>query len=243
MTHEPTANMNPGDKPQPSISGTRRLRLWLTGGTVALALGALLLGGTALAQDDATTGDSLRQAFIDKLAEKLGLTPDELKTTMREAGIEVVDDAVASGELTEQQGEALKARIESGHAFFHVGHGRACRVLLRYAVGLDTIATTLGMTTDELRAELETGTALTDIITAQGSTVAEVVDALVAKAQTALDGAVAAGRLTQAQADKILAELPERLTEKIESGFVGPWHHHWFNGDDASDGEDATPTI
>ena len=40
------------------------------------------------------------------------------------------------------------------------------------------------MTGDELRAELEGGATLTDVITAQGSTVEAVVDGLVADAET-----------------------------------------------------------
>lgn len=201
-------------------------RRWfgMAGGGVAIALAALLaFGGAAFAQTDGTTGTGLGQAFIDNLAGKLGLSSDELEATIEESQNEIIDDAVASGELTEEQGEAMKERAANGGGFGFgpggggFGPGRAGH-LGRGALNLDTIAETLGITSDELRAELEAGTPLGEIITAQGSTVEEVVAALVADMQTQLDEAVAEGQLTQEEADARLADLEERLTTAIESG-------------------------
>ncbi len=127
---------------------------------------------------------------------------------------------------------------------------------IRHAITLDTVAETLGLTPVELITQLEAGTALTDIITTQGSTVADVVDALVAEAQDVLDLVVHNGRMTQAEADERLAALPADLTERIESGMM--LHRSGPGGRDGADcepgmtpdavtpdsgtDEDATPT-
>ncbi|RIK39043.1 MAG: hypothetical protein DCC58_15855 [Chloroflexi bacterium] len=230
---EPTADQRP----------RTRKRRWLLSAGLGLSLCALLLGGSALAASSATR-DNLQQDFLDRLAGKLGITTEELNTAIEAAGNETVDAALANGEITEDQAAALKERIADGNAFRFggFGHGK-WRHFGGPGLGLETIATTLGMTTDELRAELKAGTALTDIITAQGSTVEQVVDALVAEAEARLAEKVAAGDITQAQADALLAELPARLTDAIENGCVGPGRHHgtgmpgWENQDSDTEAE------
>ena len=216
---------------------TGRLRRWFAAGVVGLTLGALLLGGTALAQSDAD-GDDPDQSFIERLAGKLGLTSDELVATIKETRIEMVDEAVADGRLTESQGEALRERIENADGSFL--SGLRDRAVGRYAWGqlditLDTVAVQLQMSTDELRAELEAGATLEEVIVAQGTTVDAVVAALVADAETTLAVAVADGELTQDQADRILENLPERLTRMIEHG-LPRCHHHWSGGDESDAG-------
>ena len=52
--------------------------------------------------------------------------------------------------------------------------------------------------------------------------------------------AVANGSLTQDQADQILANLPDRLTQMIENGLPGGCDR-WFN-DDAESTDDAQET-
>jgi polyhydroxyalkanoate synthesis regulator phasin len=243
MTHEPTQVTT--DEPSGRAT-SRRLGRWLTGAVAGLALCAVLIGGTALAQTDGA-GSGLQQAFLERLAERLGITTAELQTAMTEAGNAAVDDAVASGDLTQEQGDAMKERIAGDDDFSGFGRGHRWHGPggPGHAVHLDTIATTLGMTTDELRAELEAGTTLTDIIAAQSQTVDAVVDALVAEKQAMLDEKVAEGHITQAEADAILADLPARLTEMIESNTFrfGGHHHHWLDGDSSTDNStDATPT-
>jgi hypothetical protein len=227
-----------------TASPRRSIRRWFAGGVVGLTVAALLLGGTAFAQtDESTTATDLGGSFMSRLAEKLGITADELEAAIDESAIETIDEAVAAGRLTEEQGERLKERVASttGFRFFGPrGHfGGPCSG--RVGVALDTVAATLNMSIDDLIAELRGGKTLSEIITERGSSVDAVVDALVAEAETRLAEKVADGDITQAQADAILAELPDRLTELIENGlpfggrrdFRGPWF--------GPESDDATP--
>jgi polyhydroxyalkanoate synthesis regulator phasin len=208
-----------------------RLGRWIAGGGLVVATFVFLVTGTAFAQSD-TAATSLRQSFIERLAEKLGVTTDELTNAAESAANEIIDEAVERGDLTEEQGNRVRARIASDLPFFGLGHGHGggfgdCGPLgVRFS--LDTIAGTLGMSIEDLRSELRDGTPLTDIIAAQGSTVDEVVDALVADAESRLDQAVTDGQLTREQADEVLAGLSDRLTEMFESDVSGRPHHHSF---------------
>lgn len=195
----------------------------LSGGGLALALCAVLLGGTALADsvDDEESGFGLSQRFVERLAGKLGLTSDELTATIKETQVELIDEAAAEGRITEERAEEMKEHITSTEGLMGFGHGRAFmhgRMSVARHISVDTIAVTLDMTVSELRMELAAGATLSEIITARGMTVEQVVDALVAEAEARLDLAVESGRLTQAEADEKLADLPERLTEAIENG-------------------------
>src|SRR3954453_8760238 len=78
------------------------------------------------------------------------------------------------------------------------------------------VAKILGITPQELRTQLEAGKTLAQIAAAQGISKADLVNKLVAAAKTDLAAAVKAGRLTQAQADKISANLEARITKRVD---------------------------
>ncbi len=233
------------------VRRTRRpgRRRWLAIASVALLIGALTVGGTVAAESGSPAGDgSLRESFLTRLANNLGIGRDQLDEAITTAGAETIDEAVTSGALTQTQGDALKQRLENGNLFrLNLRHGRIGSGLFGHGDGMATVAATLGISTDDLRAELESGSTLDEVITAHGSSVEAVVDALVAEATVDLDQAVANGTLTQAQADQILANLPDQLTQAIENGFpCGPRmdHHHSAGPDDASpETTEATPTL
>lgn len=216
------SEQTPEMSPQISDDSTRRRgkRRWLTIVSLALVVGTLAIGGTVAAESgSSTTGEGLRESFLSRLAGNLGISRDTLDQAITTAGNETVDDAVSNGDLTQQQGDALKQRVTDGTAFaFGKGHGRSGRAMFGHGDGMATIASTLGITTDELHAELQAGATMEEVITGHGSTVETVVDALVAEAKVDLDQAVADGKLTQAQADEMLANLPERMTHMIENG-------------------------
>jgi hypothetical protein len=48
---------------------------------------------------------------LNSLAQEKGITSDELKKSMLDEKIKIIDDAVAKGTLTKEQGDAAKARI------------------------------------------------------------------------------------------------------------------------------------
>jgi hypothetical protein len=78
---------------------------------------------------------------------------------------------------------------------------------------LGTAATALGMTADELRAELEEGRSIAQVAEERDVDVQVVVDALVAEGTERLEAAI--------------AELPERAAELVErEGLPGRGHGH-----------------
>ena len=82
------------------------------------------------------------------------------------------------------------------------------------------IADYLGLTEDELRAQLESGKTLAQIASAQGKSVSGLEEVIYADAKTHLDQAVTDGKLTAAQEQTMLAELKSHLDEIVNN--TGP---------------------
>jgi len=87
--------------------------------------------------------------------------------------------------------------------------------------GLDAAASYLGVTEEQLRTELMSGKTLADVAKAKGKSVDGLVTALTAEMKKRLADAVAAGRITKADADKALAEIKQRVTDRV-NGVHGP---------------------
>src|SRR5205823_2628325 len=146
------------------------------------------------------------QAIVNDAAKQLGIEPSKLSAALKKALEDRVDAAVAAGRLTKAEGDALKQRIESGDfPIFGGQHGGHHG----HFVDLDAAASYLGLTSAELRTQLESGKTLAQVAQDRGKSVDGLIDALVASAKTHLDEAVAAGKLTKAQEDSILADLKQ----------------------------------
>lgn len=198
----------------------KRMRTKLLAGTGAALV--VVGGGAALAAAQGTPAQESR-AVLEDAAKELGVDSQKLADALEQALGNRVDEAVAAGRLTEEQGEALKARIDSGEVplFGLRGAGPGSHGP-RHArgVALDAAASYLGLTQAELREELRSGTSLAQLARAEGRPVAGLVDALVAAAKTRLDEAVEAGRLAAGQRDDMLETLEARIAERVEaSGF------------------------
>jgi hypothetical protein len=175
-------------------------------------------GGGGGAVGPPTTGGSPQEeskAVVEDAAKQLGVTPSRLSSALKQALENRVDAAVADGRLTKEQGDALKARIEAedypmlgGFGFGH--HGGPG---IRGFGHLDAAAAYLGMTETELATELAGGKTLADVAKAKAKSVDGLVSALVADEKQELDAAVAAGRITRAQADEMLANAKQRFTD------------------------------
>jgi hypothetical protein len=160
----------------------------LGGGAAGLALG---VPGLASAQSDETTTSEAPAAKPER-------------GQWRE---DALAPLVANGTITQAQADAVIAALEAGRPakgpHGHHGHGP-------HRHGLSAAATALGMTEAELRTALEGGQTLAQVAQSKGVSVDTVVNAIVAEIKTKLNEQVAAGRLTQAQADERLAEATER---------------------------------
>ena len=83
--------------------------------------------------------------------------------------------------------------------------------------GMDVAAQALGMTADELHTALDGGQTLAQVAESKGVNVQVVVDALIASATNHINEKVASGELTQAEADEKLANVTERVTERVNN--------------------------
>ncbi len=191
-------------------------RTILMAGAAALAVAG---AGAAIAASKVGTPQEQSKAVVDDAAKQLGITPAKLSDALKKALENRVDAAVAAGRLTKEQGDALKKRIEAqdypmlGGLGFGPGFGHRGGPGMGGFGHLDAAASYLGTTAAELRSELSGGKTLADVAKAKGKSVDGLVAALVADEKKELDAAVKAGRLTQAQADQILANAKQRLTD------------------------------
>jgi hypothetical protein len=188
--------------------------------TVVVGAAALVVAGGSGAAIAASQGSSgSPEAFVESLAEHLGVSTDELEDAARAAALDQVDAALADGRITEEQAEALKERIEEGDAplfgpplfggpALHHGGGALVH-------GFDAVAEYLGLDEDALRERLEEGQSLAEVARAEGKSVDGLKDALIDEAEERLDQAVDDGDLTRERADEILERLREHIDDFV----------------------------
>jgi hypothetical protein len=199
-----------------------RLNRKLVLGTVA-GLAVAGAGGAVAATQLGSSPKEESQAIINDAASRLGIQPSKLSDALKKAFENRIDAAVQAGRLTKAEGDALKQRIESGDLPLFLG-GPPMRHVEFGPFGhkLDAAASYLGLTEAQLRTKLESGKTLAQIAKDQGKSVDGLVQALVNAAKTHLDADVKAGRLTQAQADSILKDLKQHITDFVNGNFPGP---------------------
>jgi len=157
-------------------------------------------GAVALAQGPTPPAKNWGDLYRSALAQKLGTTVEKLQQAMTDARKEAVDQAVKQGLLTQAQGDQLQRRVQ----------GPAIALAVRTSV-LDAAAKALGMSTADLTTALKTKTLL-GLATEKKVDVATLRTAIANAEKAAIDQAVKDGRLSQAQADAMKANIkPENV--------------------------------
>jgi ribosomal protein S20 len=207
---------------------TRRRKLTFAAGAVGAALLVAGLGAAgAIGASRVFSPSEESKAVIDDAARQLGVQPQELSDALKKALKNRIDEAVDAGMLTEEQGQRLKERIDSGEypSLFGGGFGAGGRGLGLgfggHADILGTAASYLGMTEDDLRDALDDKT-LADIAKEKGKSVSGLVAALVAVEKKRIDQAVTDGRITKAQATELESRLQERMLALVNGELRGP---------------------
>jgi hypothetical protein len=233
----------------------RKLVLGAVAGLAVIGAGAAV-GATQFGDPKAES-----EAIIKDAAGQLGVQPSQLSDALKKAYMNRIDAAVAAGRLTKAQGDAIKARIQAGDVPMMVpgafggggpmgpmgpmGHGGPGAMR-----GLDAAASYLGLSQSELMTKLQSGKSLADIAKDQGKSVDGLVQAMVADAKKGLDQAVKDGNLSQSQANDILAQVKQHITDFVngtapqgfgpnfrgKSGFPGPGGLPSFRNNSGSGG-------
>jgi uncharacterized protein YidB (DUF937 family) len=168
-------------------------------------------GGVGIAATRADSNES--QAVIDDAAKRLGVEPAALSNALKSALKDRIDAAVAAGRLTKAQGDALKARIDAGGP--PILFGGLARGPFGHLLKLDAAASYLGLTEAQVETQVAGRKTLAQIAKERGKSVDGLVDAMTAEVKSRLDAAVAAGKLTRAQADQALKDVKQRVTDRV----------------------------
>jgi hypothetical protein len=186
------------------------MRIW----TFLVGLGAVLFAVAAAAvfvagagaQDADGTG---QQTMIERVAGKLGISVDTLRSAFKDARLDAVGEAQDEGRISDEQAARIRGRIEEGKSLGPLGRRHAMHHA-REAI-VESAASALGMTAEELREERRSGKSIADVAVERGVGIDDVKAQVVADAEAKLADRVEAGRIDQQRADAALANLQERL--------------------------------
>jgi hypothetical protein len=164
---------------------------------IAATTGALALTGLAVAAPALAATDTTEDASSSRL--------DWIK--------DALSGLVGDGSITQEQADEVATTLdEAGLGGGGGHHGRG--------LDLAAAAEALGMGEDDLRTALEAdGATLAQVAEDRGVAVDTVVQALVTAEEERIAQAVTDGRITQQQADERLADLEQRVTDRVNAAF------------------------
>jgi len=217
--------------------------------------------GMAFGKMDKGLGGFAGVSFRSVAADKLGMELADLLTELQngktiaalaeEKGVDTqtivdaylaqvkakLDEKVASGDITQAQADAQLEQaktsatekltsswegLESGGrhgGMMGPGMGGFAGVSLR-----SVAAETLGMDLTDLNTELQNGKTIAALAEEKGVDTQTIIDAYLAQVKEKLDEKVASGDITQAQADSQLEQAKTSATEKLDSTWEGLDH-------------------
>jgi ribosomal protein S20 len=171
------------------------------------------------------------QSLTDYIIEN-GADPDAVSSAVLTQITERIQQAVENGRITAEQAEALESRAETAIAEAMTStepifNRRLSRNDNPNRPGLpqldlqirEILTEATGLTGLEIAQQLRSGTTLAQVIEDSGADVAAVSAQILDKAQARLDEAVSNGRITQEQADELMARAAERLDNLLNREF------------------------
>jgi hypothetical protein len=185
------------------FSFPRSIRHGVVAGAAVLVLAASAVGiAAAQTQPTPTPGTTQNgyQAFVDALAKRLNISTSTLQTAISQARTD--------------------AGLPAGNGFPGPGHGfgpggpKGGGFGPRGFFDLNTAATAIGISADQLRTELP-GKSLAQVASAHGKSAADVATALKNAAHTRIDQAVSAGRLTADQGNTQKTQVDQRIDQVV----------------------------
>jgi hypothetical protein len=181
-----------------------------------------------------------RQAYLDALAGRLGVSKDQLGNAMKQARIDQINKAVAEGRLDQERANRIIQAIQSGQRFQRPAGpngadanqqggpprgpgqrpdgrpvGPPGSPMEMRGEGM-LAANVLGMTPQELRAAMMAGKSLAQIAQDKGISRDDLKAKLIAAQKTRLDQAVSEGRMSADQAKQIADRFAANVDRQID---------------------------
>ena len=191
-----------------------------------IAVTALGFGGASAQTPSPPDADGPGR-YTELLAEELGISVDELNDARLNARNALIDEKVAEGKLTEEQGDELKSRdLGEGirEHFGRGGPGGPGGKLMKAVVNVfQSAADIVGLPVEELRERIAGGESLVEIAQSEGISEADLKADLVEKLTSDINAAVANGNMTQERANMLLENIDEMVDRAInhEGGAPG----------------------
>ena len=180
--------------------------------TGIVALSVASLSGAASAQTPG--GEDARTRYQELLADKLGISVDKLTETQKAVRDQLVDEAVAAGKLTPEQGEKIKSG-ELGQLRGRLRDGmHGAREIVSNV--FEAAAKVIGIDQAELKEGLSNGQSLAEIAAANGLTRDQLESGLTTELKARIAAALADGTIDQPAADRLLQALDERIDAVID---------------------------
>ncbi len=183
-------------------------------------VGALAIGLFAVAAVGAQEADDVTRPLdnlVSRVAEKLGITEDELVDAWNDSASELVTEGIEAGDIDSERGAALLERIEESDGIFTGpkhrrggGHRGGGQMVIGQAA-----TTVLGLEDGALCELLKDGQTMLDVALANGFTEDQFTTDLLAEVQSILDEKVAADEIDQEKADEAYARISENIDEII----------------------------
>lgn len=211
------------------------------GAFTAIAAPALHLVSAASPAPNGTPkpGAAKRQAYCDSfiadLANRLGVSQDKLKSSVKDSLKKSIDDAVTRGDLTADQAKKLKARIDAAPGCAQIGglgafgghRGGPGGMRTNLLEHLTTAAATaLKQTPDVVRQDVMAGQTLHQVANLKSINKADFDTAFKAALKAQSDPQVTAGQLTTAQQTKLIDQavaLADKLWDSSLKDLGGAW--------------------
>jgi hypothetical protein len=134
---------------------------------------------------------------------------------------QALSDLVKDGTLTQEQADKVAQKLQSsmGGRGGRRGPGFGGGAFIQG--GLDEVAKSIGISTDDLKTELQGGKSIADVAKAHNVDPQKVINDLVASASAKIDAAVQSGKLKSDMADKLKSHLSDSITKLVNGQFKG----------------------
>lgn len=193
-----------------------KIGIGLLAGTLTLGTGGAVAANHLGVPGTGADRQARCETFQARFAQNLGITVDKLRDTRKQTALQLIDEAEQAGKITPEQAQKAEARVNASQgACAKAGEGATVKAQVT-KVELQAVAQQLGITERELVQEVRGGKSLAQVAGEHNVSRDQLKATMHDAFKGELDKAVTNSKITQAQADKALAQFDAKLDTIID---------------------------